>query len=117
MISKAEGRRSSWHGHVSAITVGPAFRRLAVARRLMAVCEALGERDNCFFVDLFVRESNAVAIAMYSAFGYVVYRRIRGYYTDGEDALDMRFALSRDVGRKSVVPIGTVGIEDVEITL
>lgn len=118
LIGKAEGEGRNWHGHVSAVTVGPAFRRLGLARKLMAVCEALSERTyDCYFVDLFVRRSNAVAIAMYEGFGYVIYRTIVGYYSDGEDAYDMRRALRRDVTGASVVPIGVVGADDVELTL
>ncbi len=45
-------------------------------------------RYDAYFVDLFVRVSNRVAIGMYEKFGYVVYRRVLEYYTgaDGEDA-------------------------------
>jgi len=61
-----------------------------------------------FFVDLFVRCSNSVAIKMYEGMDYSVYRRIREYYggsiggKDDEDAFDMRKPLSRDPGRRSV---------------
>ena len=34
-----------------------------------------------YFVDLFVRVSNDVAISMYKSFGYSVYRRVLGYYS------------------------------------
>ncbi len=46
-------------------------------------------RYNTYFVDLFVRSSNVVAIGMYEHFGYSVYRRVLGYYTglNPEDAL------------------------------
>lgn len=37
-------------------------------------------RYNGYFVDLFVRVSNTVAIDMYTKFGYTVYRRVLGYY-------------------------------------
>lgn len=37
-------------------------------------------RHNGYFVDLFVRTTNAVAIGMYEQFGYSVYRRVLGYY-------------------------------------
>jgi len=87
-----------------------------------------------FFVDLFVRKSNAVAISMYSKFGYTKYRQVLGYYSGEEDAYgthdahltgveqgcvsarpateslcpsfstDMRKALSRDPEKKSMVP-------------
>lgn len=33
-----------------------------------------------FFVDLYVRCTNGVAIAMYEGLGYSVYRRVREYY-------------------------------------
>ena len=80
-------------------------------------------------MDLFVRVSNTLAITMYKAFGYIVYRTVTGYYTglkDGEDAygkkvihqlvdlflkheimneLDMRKALPRDVDKSSMIPL------------
>jgi ribosomal protein S18 acetylase RimI-like enzyme len=41
-----------------------------------------------WFVDLFVRESNALAISMYKRLGYTVFRRVLSYYGDNnEDAL------------------------------
>ena len=61
---------------------------------------------NGFFVDLFVRVSNAVAISMYEKFGYSVYRRVLEYYTGEEDAFDMRKAMPRDVRKRSIVPLG-----------
>ena len=39
-----------------------------------------------YFVDLFVRISNAVAIQMYKKFGYTVYRQVINYYSGEEDA-------------------------------
>lgn len=44
---------------------------------------------------------------MYEQFGYIVYRRVLGYYSgvDSEDAYDMRKALSRDVLGKSCIPL------------
>lgn len=47
-------------------------------------------------MDLFVRESNDVAKELYRKMGYSVYRKVVGYYNDGEDALDMRKSLTRD---------------------
>lgn len=34
-----------------------------------------------FFVDLYVRSSNTVAIRMYEKLGYIIYRRVLGYYS------------------------------------
>jgi N-terminal acetyltransferase B complex catalytic subunit len=39
-----------------------------------------------YFVDLFVRVSNNLAINMYTKFGYSVYRQVIGYYSGEEDA-------------------------------
>jgi N-terminal acetyltransferase B complex catalytic subunit len=95
------------HGHVTALTVSPEFRRLGLARKLMQMLEDVSEKIyNAFFVDLFVRCSNEVAIGMYKRLGYQVYRRILGYYSSGpaEDGFDMRKPLKDD--RKCMVPLG-----------
>ena len=42
-------------------------------------------RAHGYFVDLFVRVSNTVAIDMYKKLGYSVYRRIIEYYTGDPD--------------------------------
>ena len=67
----------------------------------------LNSRYDTFFVDLFVRCSNSIAISMYEKFGYTLYRRVLEYYTGSspEDALDMRKALSRDINKKSTIPL------------
>jgi N-terminal acetyltransferase B complex catalytic subunit len=131
MLAKAEGVGTLWHGHVSAVTVAPTYRRLGLARVLMEDLERFSEQVyNAYFVDLFVRASNKLAIDMYEKFGYVKYRRVLGYYSgegggsgagesddddedddngmnkDGsEDAWDMRKALKRDVEKKSIIPL------------
>lgn len=119
IMGKAEGsvEREQWHGHVTAVTVAPEFRKLGIARKLMTSLEEISERKKCFFVDLFVRVSNVVAVSMYKKLGYVVYRRVLEYYSGDpdEDAFDMRKALSRDVEKKSVIPLKhPVRPEDVE---
>ena len=65
-----------------------------------------------FFVDLFVRVSNSVAIKMYELLGYTVYRKVLQYYSGetDEDAFDMRKALSRDPEGKSVVPMEPIEV-------
>ncbi|KAH6573714.1 hypothetical protein BASA60_005896 [Batrachochytrium salamandrivorans] len=100
ILGKAEGHGNLWHGHVTALTVAPIFRRLGLANTLMSILEEVSEKVyDTYFIDLFVRSSNAVAIGMYESFGYTTYRRVLGYYTgsDPEDALDMRKALPRDM--------------------
>ena len=63
-----------------------------------------------YFVDLFVRPSNEVAINMYKNLGYIVYRTVLGYYSGGadndtEDAYDMRKAMPKDTNKETVIPL------------
>jgi len=129
-MGKAEGQGAEWHGHVTAITVANEYRRLGLARKMMNFLELVSdELYKGFFVDLYVRCANKLAIDMYEGLGYSVYRRVREYYgslgvgkggRDEEDAfgeclclrchvnicptpqLDMRKPLSRDPDRHSV---------------
>eukprot|EP00588_Corethron_pennatum_P008621 CAMPEP_0194270608 /NCGR_PEP_ID=MMETSP0169-20130528/4561_1 /TAXON_ID=218684 /ORGANISM="Corethron pennatum, Strain L29A3" /LENGTH=185 /DNA_ID=CAMNT_0039012711 /DNA_START=72 /DNA_END=626 /DNA_ORIENTATION=- len=135
VMGKAEGRDKSYHGHVTAVTVAPPYRRLGLAAAFMDSLERISSGVyNAFFVDLFVRESNAAAQTMYGRFGYGTYRRVLGYYSGGcgpvvfddsgiprgllpedEDGLDMRKALARDLTGETVVPLGRpVRPEDLE---
>jgi N-terminal acetyltransferase B complex catalytic subunit len=42
---------------------------------------------------------------MYRHLGYTVYRHVLNYYSYKEDAYDMRKAMSRDVRKKSIIPL------------
>lgn len=42
-------------------------------------------RKQAYFVDLFVRVSNKVAINMYTNLGYIVYRTVLEYYSGDPD--------------------------------
>lgn len=106
ILGKAEGKENLWHGHVTAVTVSQEFRRLGVAKNLMIYLEEVSEvLYNGYFVDLFVRVSNKLAQLMYENIGYVVFRRVLGYYSGDEDAYDMRKAMKRDVKKLSVIPL------------
>ncbi len=110
-LGKAEGEKELWHGHVSAVTIAPAFRRLGLGAGLMKGCEATtSELHRANFVDLFVRKSNKVAVEMYKKLGYVIYRTVTGYYSErqkgkSEDAYDMRKPMPADVDRRSIIPL------------
>jgi ribosomal protein S18 acetylase RimI-like enzyme len=81
VIGKAEGNSLEWHGHVTALTVAPEYRRLGLARKMMNLLEMVSDESyKAFFVDLYVRCANLVAIDMYEGLGYSVYRRVREYY-------------------------------------
>ena len=78
ILGKAEGDKKLWHGHVTAVTVSPEYRRLGVAKNLMAYLEEISEHlYNGYFVDLFVRVSNKLAHLMYNKLGYTVFRQVR----------------------------------------
>lgn len=76
---------------MTAVTVAPECRKQGLAKLLMNYLERVTERYHGFFVDLFVRASNAVAIEMYRKLGYDIYRTVNKYYSSsidhsGEDA-------------------------------
>ncbi|KAF2440263.1 acyl-CoA N-acyltransferase [Karstenula rhodostoma CBS 690.94] len=91
-----------WHGHITALTVAPRARRLGHATALSDSLAKACDAADAWFVDLFVRESNVVAKELYRKMGYSVYRKVKDYYNDGEDALDMRMPLSKDKDRAHV---------------
>ena len=43
-MGKAEGHGDNWHGHVTAVTVAPEFRRLGLAAKLMNILEETSEK-------------------------------------------------------------------------
>eukprot|EP00729_Bicosta_minor_P022228 gene22228-8687_t len=111
IMGKAEGQGVKWHGHVTALTVSPEFRRLGLGVKFMKMLEFVSDKIyKGYFVDLFVRKSNDVAVDLYTKLGYVVYRRVLEYYSGSsteaaEDAFDMRKALTKDPEKKSMVPL------------
>eukprot|EP01017_Pseudomicrothorax_dubius_P002634 TRINITY_DN10167_c0_g1_i1.p1 TRINITY_DN10167_c0_g1~~TRINITY_DN10167_c0_g1_i1.p1 ORF type:complete len:184 (+),score=10.28 TRINITY_DN10167_c0_g1_i1:122-673(+) len=109
LLGKVEGDRNNnvkrnWHGHVTAITVAPYARRLGLATFLMDYLEKVTiQQHDGWYVDLFVRPSNKVAVGMYRSFGYDVYQTVNKYYSSAsgksEDAYDMRKSMPRDVSK------------------
>ena len=108
VIGKVEGVKGDdnikdWHGHVSAVTVAPQFRRQGLARVLMDYLEEVTTKTHdAYFVDLFVRPSNKIAVNMYKQLGYIVFRTVEQYYTGEEDAYDMRKAMPKDVNKETL---------------
>jgi N-terminal acetyltransferase B complex catalytic subunit len=43
-MGKAEGLNKNWHGHVTAITVAPEYRRLGLADGMMKLLENVSEK-------------------------------------------------------------------------
>uniref|UniRef100_A0AC35U319 N-acetyltransferase domain-containing protein n=1 Tax=Rhabditophanes sp. KR3021 TaxID=114890 RepID=A0AC35U319_9BILA len=98
VFGKSEEEGLPFHGHVTALTVCEDYRRLKLGTLFMNSLEQISKNQNCLFVDLFVRASNAPAIQMYHKLGYVQYRRLKDYYSGdrNEDALDMRKSLMKN---------------------
>jgi len=42
-MGKVEGTGINWHGHVTALTVAPTYRRLGLAMQLMAELEDISD--------------------------------------------------------------------------
>ena len=121
VLGKIEGAvndeaKKNWHGHVTAVTVSPTSRRQGLASFLMKHLEDNTTKDSGYFVDLFVRCSNEVAIGMYEKLGYVIYRRIRNYYSGPEeDAFDMRKSMPKDPDKVTMQPLNkTIEPEELE---
>lgn len=48
-MGKAEGHGENWHGHVTALTVSPDYRRLGLAATLMNFLENVSEKYTFIF--------------------------------------------------------------------
>lgn len=82
VLGKVEGdkgneTKKNWHGHVTAVTVAPYFRKQGLARALMDFLEWVSDEvHKSYYVDLFVRSSNSVAINMYRKLDYDIYQTV-----------------------------------------
>lgn len=43
VMGKVEGQGESWHGHVTAVTVAPEYRRQQLAKKLMNLLEDISD--------------------------------------------------------------------------
>ncbi|KAI9695374.1 MAG: N-terminal acetyltransferase [Bogoriella megaspora] len=111
--TNTDDRYLPWHAHITAVTVAPYARRNGHATRLVRALEMQANAQNAWFVDLFVRVDNELAIRMYQKLGYSIYRRIPGYYNDNDDAFDMRKPMKRDKQRKTIRENGENHLVDV----
>ncbi|KAF2224992.1 acyl-CoA N-acyltransferase [Elsinoe ampelina] len=102
------------HIHITCLTVAPTARRQGHATLLSTALERYGDEKQAWFVDLFVRKSNEAAVRLYRGMGYTVWRTVRGYYADGEDAWDMRKPLAKDEGRETIREGGERAMVDPE---
>lgn len=96
LIAKMEGGNGDEprNSHLSALSVASEFRGCGVAALLMESLKQTSVIYKCEFIDLFVRESNFNAIAMYNHLGYAIHKRLPRYYSQ-EDG----FILKMDLGQ------------------
>jgi N-terminal acetyltransferase B complex catalytic subunit len=110
VLGKAEGEHADWHGHVTALTVAPEYRRLGLARKMMHLLETVSDEVyKGFYVDLYVRCANHLAIDMYEGMGYSVFRRVREYYGTlgiGKGGRDEEDAFGECYSGPACVPVG-----------
>jgi ribosomal-protein-alanine N-acetyltransferase len=75
------------------LVVDPALRRRGAGRALVAELCAYAREQRARLVALEVRKSNQAAIALYRGFEFAPSGERKRYYSDGEDALEMRLDL------------------------
>ena len=85
--------------HLLNLAVLPEYRRLGLARRLVAAMITIGGRAKVESFFLEVRPSNAGAIALYEAHGFRLTGRRPGYYEDGEDACLMTLEMKGETSK------------------
>ena len=77
-------------GYILNVAVTASARRKGVGKSLLSEVKKLAQEKQLAFLTLELRESNAPAKALYTALGYTVVGRRRGYYDDPkEDAVLM----------------------------
>ncbi|KAF6014955.1 hypothetical protein HII13_000369 [Brettanomyces bruxellensis] len=123
ILAKTEGQvlKKEWHAHISAVTIDPNYRRIGLGSYLCQMLETYTQDEKpyyAFFIDLFVKCNNTLAINFYEKLGYSVFRRVVGYYgppgripsksrlNDEIDAFDMRKSLKRDKAHECVRKAG-----------
>jgi [ribosomal protein S18]-alanine N-acetyltransferase len=84
--------------HLIHIATHPETRRRGAARALMTALLTHAATARSRLLLLEVRRSNRPAIRLYRAFGFTAMGVRRGYYADGEDAIEMRITLDPTTG-------------------
>ena len=74
---------------IARIAVSKSFRRLGIGKALLNGFATLVKTRGAEKILLEVRASNTPARALYTGFGFAPFKVRKGYYVDGEDALEM----------------------------
>lgn len=76
------------------LAVRPERRREGLGRRLLKEMIEMAKKNRVFDVHLELRASNEAAYRLYQAFGFKEISRRKGYYRDGEDAIQLHLHLN-----------------------
>ena len=102
--TRVVGYLLSWHVadelHILQVAAAPEHRRRGIGRALVDRALAYAAREHVRLVLLEVRRSNGAAIALYRRVGFVATHVRRGYYADGEDAVEMLVELDPATGSR-----------------
>lgn len=79
--------------HILYIVTALPFRQQGYARALLEYAFAFAHQQKVQTVWLEVRGSNQAAFQLYRRFGFEIFNVRKGYYRDGEDALEMKLVL------------------------
>ncbi len=86
-------RKGSTKAHLYTIAVDPSFQGRGLGRKLLEKCLQEARQQGCDRFSLEVRADNKPAIALYKKSGYEIIGRVRQYYEDNCDALQMQKSL------------------------
>ncbi|NLT36856.1 MAG: GNAT family N-acetyltransferase [Methanomassiliicoccus sp.] len=81
---------TSVHARVLMLTVVPEMRRHGIGTMLMTKFLDEAKRKGAKVLTLEVRKGNIQALEFYSRFNFMLIGEIKGYYNDGEDALQLQ---------------------------
>jgi ribosomal-protein-alanine N-acetyltransferase len=85
--------------HVLNVATAPVHRRRGIGSALVDAALAYAALNGVRLLVLEVRRSNRDAIRLYRRVGFAAIGFRRGYYGDGEDALDMHLELDPETGK------------------
>ena len=91
-------RATSRIARIYSICVAPAASGRGVARALLEASMANARERGCDRLRLEVRKSNIKAIGLYESMGFATIAIKRGYYGDGESALQMECPIAITAG-------------------
>ena len=89
----------AWHIadelHILSVATDPEVRRRGIGNKLMNHAISFAKEHSVRLVLLEVRKNNAPALGLYKSFGFSTTRVRTGYYSDGEDGVEMALSINQ----------------------